>query len=225
MGYLNNAVITVDAILTTKGRELLARNDGSFQITQFALADDEIDYTLYNPNHPSGSAYYGEAIDNMPLLEAFPSELQIMKYKLTTLPRGTAKLPVLDLGYAAITMKQGAILSITPQTLNYLGNEQTFETSGYSATIGDVRLLSNFSGQGIQSQAAIDANEAATQTIGTSVSKTVIGTQINLTATTVNTLFGSNAQLRTTLTVVGLDSGARLTIPVTITKQSLTTTS
>ena len=138
MGYLNNSVITVDAILTTKGRELLARNDGSFQITQFALSDDEIDYTLYNPNHPSGSAYYGEAIDNMPLLEAFPSELQIMKYKLTTLPRGTAKLPVLDLGYATITLKQGAQLAITPQTLNYLGNEQLFETSGYSATIGDV---------------------------------------------------------------------------------------
>jgi len=44
MGYLNNAVVTVDAILTTKGRELLARGDGSFKITQFALADDEIDY-------------------------------------------------------------------------------------------------------------------------------------------------------------------------------------
>tara|TARA_B110000090_G_scaffold203356_1_gene247817 strand:- start:58 stop:729 length:672 start_codon:yes stop_codon:yes gene_type:complete len=222
MGYLNNAVITVDAILTTKGREALSRNDGSFQITQFALGDDEIDYTLYNPNHPSGSAYYGEAIDNMPLLEAFPSELQIMKYKLTTLPRGTSKLPVLDLGYAAITMKQGAQLSITPQTLNYLGNEQTFETSGYSAIIGDIRLLSTFVGQGIQSTAASNANANATVTIGTSVSKTIIGTQFNLTATTVNTLFGANRILRTTLTVTGLDSGARLTIPVTITKQSLT---
>ena len=222
MGYLNNSVITVDAILTTKGRESLARNDGSFQITQFALSDDEIDYTLYNPNHPSGSAYYGVAIDNMPLLEAFPSELQIMKYKLTTLPRGTAKLPVLDLGYEAITLKQGAQLSVTPQTLNYLGNEQIFETSGYSATIGDVRLLSTFAGQGIQTDAAIQANTNSTQTIGTSVSKTVIGTQINLTATTVNTLFGTNTQLRTTLTVTGLDSGARLTIPVTITQQSLT---
>tara|TARA_R110001632_G_scaffold42327_1_gene106939 strand:+ start:5604 stop:6275 length:672 start_codon:yes stop_codon:yes gene_type:complete len=222
MGYLNNAVITVDAILTTKGRELLARNDGSFQITQFALGDDEIDYTLYNPNHPSGSAYYGEAIDNMPLLEAFPSELQIMKYKLTTLPRGTAKLPVLDLGYAAITLKQGAQLAITPQTLNYLGNNQTFETSGYSATIGDIRLLSTFTGQGIQSDAAIQANQNTTQTIGTSVSKTIIGTQINVAATTVNTLFGKNSILRTTLTVTGLDSGARITIPITVTKQSLT---
>ena len=222
MGYLNNAVITVDAILTTKGRELLARNDASFQITQFALGDDEIDYTLYNPNHPSGSAYYGEVIDNMPLLEAFPSELQIMKYKLTTLPRGTAKLPVLDLGFAAITLKQGAQLSVTPQTLNYLGNEQVFETSGYSATIGDVRLMNTFTGQGIQTAAATTANETATQTLGTNVTKTIIGTQFNLTSTTVNTLFGTNTQLRTTLTVTGLDSGARITIPVTITQQSLT---
>ena len=220
MGYLNNSVITVDAILTKKGRELLARNDGSFQITQFALSDDEIDYTLYNPTHPSGSAYYGEAIDNMPLLEAFPDEQQIMKYKLVTLPRGTAKLPVLDLGYAAINIKQGAQLSITPQTLNYLGNQQTFESSGYAATIGDVRLFSNYVGQGINTTAAQAAN--STQTLGTNVSKTVIGTQINLTATTVNTLFGSQTQLRTTLTVVGLDSGARLTIPVTISQNQLT---
>ena len=201
---------------------MLARNDASFQITQFALGDDEIDYTLYNPNHPSGSAYYGEAIDNMPLLEAFPSELQIMKYKLTTLPRGTAKLPVLDLGFAAITLKQGAQLSITPQTLNYLGNEQVFETSGYSATIGDVRLMNTFTGQGIQTEAATNANATATQTLGTSVTKTIIGTQFNLTSTTVNTLFGTNTQLRTTLTVTGLDSGARITIPITITQQSLT---
>ena len=218
MGYLNNQVITVDAILTKKGRELMAKNDGSFQITQFSLADDEIDYTLYNPTHPNGSSFYGEAIDNMPLLEAFPDENQIMKYQLTTLPRGTAKLPVLDLGYASITLKQGASLAITPQTLSYLGNDQTFEGSGYSATISDVRLLGTFTGLGIQTTAAINANTNATTTVGTNVSKTIIGTQINLRATTVNTLFGTNSTLTSTLTVVGLDSGARLTIPLTITK-------
>ena len=216
MGYLNNNVITVDAILTKKGREALARNDGSFRITQFALSDDEIDYTLYNPIHPSGSAFYGEAIDGMPLLEAFPDDQQIMKYKLATLPRGTAKLPILNLGYDAITLKQGASLSITPQTLNYLNNVSTFETSGYVATIADVRLLSSFTGTGINTEAALSQN--STSTIGTNVSKTIIGTQITLRATTVNTLFGSNSQLRTTLTVIGLDSGARITIPVTINK-------
>lgn len=216
MGYLNNTVITVDAILTKKGRELLARNDGSFRITQFALSDDEIDYTLFNPTHPSGSSYYGEAIDGMPLLEAFPDESQIMKYKLVTLPRGTAKLPVLNLGYDAITLKQGAALAITPQTLNYLDNEQTFETSGYSATIADARLMNTFTGMGINSEAATAQN--ATTTLGTNVSKTVIGSQINLKATTVNTLFGTNTTIRTTLTVVGLDSGARITIPITVNK-------
>jgi hypothetical protein len=216
LGYLNNQTVTVDAILTTKGRESLAKNDGSFRITQFALSDDEIDYTLYNPTHPSGSSFYGEAIQNMPLLEAFPQETQIMKYKLATLPRGTAKLPVLDLGYTAITLQQGASISITPQTLNYLGNNQTFETSGYTATISDVRLLNTYNGVGINTDAAITSNQTSTTTLGTNVSKTIIGTQFNLRATTINTLFGNNTQLTATLTIMGLDSGARLTIPITI---------
>jgi hypothetical protein len=216
MGYLNNAVVTVDAILTNKGRELLARGDGSFRITQFALSDDEIDYTLYNPIHPSGSAYYGQALENMPLLEAFPETTQNLRYKLVTLPRGTAKMPVLDIGYTSITLKQGASLAITPQTLNYLGSNQTYEASGYTATIADIRTLSNFNGVGVNTTQATELN--STQTLGTNVSKTVIGTTINLTATTINTLFGSNTQLYTTLQIVGRDSGARITIPVIITK-------
>jgi len=217
MGYLNNAVITVDAILTNKGRELLARGDGSFKITQFALSDDEIDYTLYNPSHPSGSAYYGQALDNMPLLEAFPETTQNLRYKLTTLPRGTAKMPVLDVGLTQITLKQGASIVVTPQTLNYLGANQVFESSGYTAIIADVRTMNAFEGVGINTTQATNLN--ATQTLGTNVSKTVVGTSINLTATTVNTLFGSSlTQLNTTLTVIGRDSGARVTIPVKVTK-------
>lgn len=216
MGYLSNSVVTVDAILTKKGRELLAKGDGSFKITQFALADDEIDYTLYNPAHSSGSAYYGEAIENMPLLEAFPDETQIMKYKLTTLPRGTAKLPILDLGYSAIRLKQGASLAITPQTLNYLGTTQTFEAGGYVATLADARTVNTFNGVGVNTAEAERLN--STTTLGTNVSKTVIGTSINITATTVNTLFGDQPQLQTTLTIIGRDSGARVTIPVTIIK-------
>ena len=217
MGYLNNISVTVDAILTKKGRELLARNDGSFRITQFSLADDEIDYTLYNSNHPSGSAFYGEAIENMPIIEAFPDETQTMKYKLLTLPRGTAKLPILEAGYASITLKQGASLTITPQTLNYLGASQAFESSGYTATIADVRLLSNYTGVGINTAEAERLNQLTT--LGTNVSKTVVGTSINLTATTINTLFGSaNTTLTSTITIIGRDSGARITIPITITK-------
>jgi hypothetical protein len=218
MAYLNNTAVTVDAILTKKGRELLARGDGSFRITQFALSDDEIDYTLYNPTQPSGSAFYGEAIENMPLLEAFPDETQIMKYKLVTLPRGTAKMPVLNIGYSSITIKQGAGLAITPQTLNYLSQTALYESSGYTFTISDVRLFNTFNGVGINTPDVTALNQ--TTTIGTNVSKTVIGTTLNLSATTVNTLFGSNTALSATLQVVGRDSGARLQIPVTVTKTS-----
>jgi hypothetical protein len=217
MGYLNNSVVTVDAILTTKGRQLLAQADGTFRITQFALADDEVDYTLYNPNQPSGSAYYGEAIQNMPLLEAFPNETQVMKYKLVTLPRGTAKLPILDLGFSSITIKQGASLAVNPQTLNYTGGNQV-EPSGYTFTISDVRLMSTFTGAGVNTPQATALNQ--TTTVGANVSSTVVGTTLNLKATTVNTLFGSESALYATLTVEGRDSGARITIPVTVTKVS-----
>jgi len=218
MAYLSNTSVVIDAILTKKGRELLARNDGSFQITQFSLSDDEIDYTLYNPNHPSGSAFYGEAITNMPIIQAFPEDNEIMKYRLVTLPRGTSQLPVVSIGYSTITLSQGASISITPQTLNYLGATSTYETDGYTFTIGDVRTTSTFTGVGINTPAATSAN--STQTLGTNVSLTVIGTTLNITATTVNTLFGSNNTLYTLLTVVGRDSGARITVPVQINKVS-----
>ena len=217
MAILNNNTVTIDAVLTAKGRELMARNDGSFQITQFSLADDEVDYTLYNPQHPSGSAFYGQAIEAMPLIEAFPDDTQIMIFKLVTLPRGTAKLPVISVGYNAISLKQGSTITITPQTLNYLGATSTFEANGYAVTVADVRFLSTFSSTGVAG-AEVTAT-GVTQTLGSSVSQTLIGTSFTLTGTTINTLFGSSlTQISTTVTILGRDSGARITIPLTITK-------
>ena len=221
MAILNPTIVTVDAVLTTKGRELLARNDGSFQITQFSLADDEIDYTLYNPNQPSGSAFYGEAIEAMPIIQAFPNDTQIMRYKLVTLPRGTSRLPVISLGYNTITIKQGASLTITPQTLNYLGATSTFEANGYVATIADIRLVSSFQGTGITTTTVGDQN--LNTTTGAVLSQSAIGTSFTLTGTTVNTLFGTSlTTLSTTITVIGRDSGARITIPLNISKVSTT---
>jgi hypothetical protein len=222
MAILNNNTVTIDAVLTAKGRELLARNDGSFQITQFSLADDEVDYTLYNPQHPSGSAFYGQAIEAMPLIEAFPDDTQIMIYKLVTLPRGTAQLPVISVGYNSIQLKQGSTLTITPQTLNYLGATSTFEANGYAVTISDVRFLSTFSSTGVAG--AETTATGVTQTLGSSLSQTLVGTSFTLTGTTINTLFGSNLnQITTTITVLGRDSGARITIPLTVTKTNSNT--
>ena len=221
MAILNPTVVTVDAVLTTKGRELLSRNDGSFQITQFSLGDDKVDYTLYNPTHPSGSAFYGEAIEAMPVIQAFPNDTQIMRYKLVTLPRGTSRLPVISIGYNTITLQQGASLTITPQTLNYLGATSTFEANGYVATIADIRLLSSFQGTGITITTVGD--QGLNTTSGAVLSKSAVGTSFTITGTTVNTLYGTSlTTLSTTITVIGRDSGARITIPVNIQKVSTT---
>jgi hypothetical protein len=213
MSFLNNNYITLDAVITKKGRECLAKNDGSFNITQFALADDEIDYTLYNPLHPLGSAYFGEAIENMPILEAVIDETQIMQSKLVTLPRGTSKIPIISIGYDAIILKQGASINISPQTLNYLNTSNVIESDGYILTIQDVRFVSNFRGVGLATTTQTD-----NLFVGTQISKSEIGTNFSITATNLNTLFVDTTTITTSCTVVGKNSGARITIPLTITK-------
>jgi hypothetical protein len=221
MGFLNNQFVTIDAVLTKKGRELLARNDGSFQITQFALSDDEIDYTLYNPNHPSGSAFFGEAIEAMPLLEAFVDETQMMKYKLVTLPRGTSKLPVINLSLNSVIIPQAGTITISPQTLNYLNASRTVEPSGYLMTIGDSRFVSTFNGVGIDTT-GLNLTGLVPNASGANLSQSSIGTSFSILATSLNVLFPSTAlagaTLSTTLTCIGRDSGARITIPFILRK-------
>ena len=213
MGYLDNSSVTVDAILTRRGRELLSRNDGSFRITQFALGDDEIDYTLYNENHPDGSQFFGEAIENSPIIEAFPDENNIMIHKLVTLPRGTTKLPILQVGSEKVTIGLGQQNSVAPQTFNFAGVNNTVETSGYLFTIADRRLVSSFVGVGANSTA-----ETNIPFTGERLSQTVRGESVTLTGINSTTLFGNNNTLTTTLTITGLDSGARTTVPVTISR-------
>ena len=113
MGFLYNTSITVDAILTKKGRELLAAGDDSFKITKFALADDEIDYNLWDTAHPNGSNYYGAVIENMPILEAFTDQNQVMKYKLVTLEKTTTAMPTIDLGIGDTDMNFGTDTIVT----------------------------------------------------------------------------------------------------------------
>ena len=215
MGYLDNSSITVDAILTKRGRELLARNDGSFRITQFALGDDEVDYTLFNENHPNGSQYSGEAIENMPLIEAIPDETNIMRHKLITLPRGTSKLAIVTANVPKITLSLGASTVINLAPLNFNGLNNLAEPSGYSATIADRRLLTSFSGAGNQTGTSNTVNPYSS----TSVSETIMGSSFSLTAINSTSLFGKNTKLLTSITIEGRDSGAKVTIPVEISKQ------
>ncbi len=144
MGYLDNTSITVDAILTKKGRELLAKGRSQFKITQFALADDEVDYDLWNPAHPLGSDYYGVVIESMPVTEAVPDETQSMKYKLITLPKGTNAIPYVTVDNSSISLIAGTPITtanVIPRTqFNGTGIPDATSlngTLGYTATLLD----------------------------------------------------------------------------------------
>tara|TARA_Y100000592_G_scaffold92010_1_gene153072 strand:+ start:193 stop:873 length:681 start_codon:yes stop_codon:yes gene_type:complete len=209
MGYLDNTSITVDAILTKRGRELLSQGGlGAFNITQFALGDDEIDYTLFNEDHPNGSQFSGEAIENMPLIEAIPDENNVMVHRLITLNSGTSKLPVLTANTTKISLNLGSSFNVQPQTLNFNDVSAQSEPSGYIFTVSDRRLFSNF---GNTASENLTSRTAFSQTI--SGQDTLVLTALNSTS-----LFGNNSKLLTTLTIEGGDTGARLTIPIEISK-------
>ena len=126
MGFLNNTNITVDAVLTKKGRELLAKGENQFNITKFALADDEVDYRLWDVTHPNGSDFYGNVIESMPLLEAFPDENHVMRYKLVTLPKSTQAMPILEVAQSAITLRRlNSVSIINPSTQVRAGSQVT----------------------------------------------------------------------------------------------------
>ena len=219
MGYLDNTSITVDAILTKRGRELLARNDGSFKITQFALGDDEIDYTLFNENHPNGSQYSGEAIENMPLIEAIPDETNIMKSRLITLERGTSVIPFIGSIPTLITLTIGTGQTYSPSTVNFGGTNVSQAESSYRFTVADRRLFTEFTAGGVTGTSSARRQPYAS----TAVSETVIGQSISMTAITSTSLFGSNNKLITTMTIEGTQTGARLTVPIEVSKTQSTT--
>ena len=204
MAYLDNAEITVDAILTRKGRELLA-NGGGLNITKFALGDDEIDYSLYEPAHPKGSAYYDAAIKAIPITEASPDETQVLKYKLVTLPKGTKKIPKVEFGIPSISVNQNSgQVSLTPTT-SPAGNTQ----SGYTVILSN-KNAGSVVGAGLASTSgtiplALGDEITTTAAIETGLSFTFIPNP-NITAT-----------IKTTITVYGNETGGSQTIPVTVT--------
>ena len=221
MGYLDNSSITVDAILTKRGRELLARNDGSFKITQFALGDDEIDYTLFNENHPNGTQYAAEAIENMPLIEAIPDGQNMMKSQLITLSRGKSLLPHIKIdGYSDNTItltKGGTGTTVSPTTANITNLTTTagIETGGYKFTIVNFNYLSTMttpSDQGTPSELSVYGGTEA-------IAEHVTGNSVTLVASDDDALFPSaTTSLTTTLIIEGMTTGARKTIQIVVNK-------
>jgi hypothetical protein len=208
MGYLNNNSVVVDCILTKKGREKLSLGRDNFNITQFALSDDEIDYSLWNPAHPLGSAYYGTIIENMPIVEAVPDETQMMKYKLVTLPRNTQKIPVISVGETSRTLNYNEFFEIEPQVINYTGGNDIL---GYTAILhnNDIATLS------VATSANTNYTPSAPIYIGDGQyarSTYVIGKKFKITGKQLS------VDKSTTITIIGNETGNRQTIQLTVKK-------
>ena len=215
MGYLDNSSVTIDAILTTKGRELLAKGTSDFTITQFALGDDEVDYRLWNPEHPLGTNYYGIVIENMPVLEAIPYETQALRYKLVTLPKQTTNIPVISVGKSAITLiAPGASDIISPDTTNFKGGNSTL---GYTAILSDSTVAD------IQATKLVNSNilPSTPRFIGANAdaqSVAVSGFEFKIIAK-MQMLEDKTA----TITIIGNETGGSVTLNLTVKKVTTAT--
>ena len=208
MGYLDKSSITVDAILTKRGREKLA--SGDFTITKFALADDEIDYALWDESHSKGTLYYGQAIENMPMVEAIPDESKVMRYKLMTLSKNIQKLPFLQLTPADATFTLtglGSTGTITAKTSTSTSGGANFADTAYTAIISD------------KSAASFDSGANYTDAGSTSKTFTVVNGIASI------QFYGNPSEAAaksTTLTIVGNQTGITGTVAISVSK--LTTT-
>ena len=208
MGFLNNTAVTVDAILTKKGRELLAQGTEAFNITKFALADDEVDYNLWDVTHPNGSDYYGKVIENMPLLEAIPDENHVMRYKLVTLPKNTNKMPVIQVSPSSVTFTLAGGLDNNPgsvivtTTANVPDNSYTFILHDQSVCS---MVVDEGAGAGIGATTPFFLGQDDAPNSKTLVAKTV----------KVEVGNGVDAVKSTQVTIIGNDTGATTSITVT----------
>ena len=131
MAFLDSSTAVIDAILTRKGRELLAQNDGSFQITKFAFGDDEINYQLYDATKATDQ---DADILNLPVLEPISNENVALLYRLITLPTGSLRIANLSISPTSGTINYGDDLNIEVTTNN--GED----AQGYAATIRDIDI-------------------------------------------------------------------------------------
>jgi len=205
MGYLDKSTITVDAILTKRGRAKLASNN--FNITKFALADDEVDYNLWDVNHGKGTNYYGQAIENLPMTEAVPDESKVMRFKLMTLSKNIQKLPflVINPSNEVFTITGTGTGTITAQTTT--GGGVSFMDTSFTAIISDGSLVTfgtdevNFDGASVS------------KTFGTLANPLIDGlASIALTGNNLSTTLTKT----TTLTIVGGATGITGTVSISV---------
>ena len=176
MGFLDNTSVTVDAILTKRGREILSTG-GDFQITKFSLSDEEVDYTLYDVTHPNGTDSYGTVIENMNLLEATPNRANFRSFLVNQSLAGA---------------------SVTLDTLNYSQVSKLTTIALSPTTIGAPDENYTFT---IENTNVVKFSNNSTMKTTTAKSVQLIAQSINPGATTTITVTGLNSGVTNIVTV------------------------
>ena len=130
MGFLDNSTVTVDAILTKKGRQILSQG-GNFNITKFALSDEEVDYTLYDVTHPNGTDSYGAAIENISVLEASPNRTTFNSFLVDNSLAGV-QLTVTQKSYTGVDANTP--IPLKPETIGG-------DAESYNYVIGNTNIV------------------------------------------------------------------------------------
>ena len=222
MSYLDNTTIVLDAVLTKKGRDLLSKGLDQFNITAYSFSDDEIDYTLWDNSHPSGSDSFGKVIENTPVLEALTDESQVMRYKLISIPNVTTTLTKIYLPYVTLDNMSVAaggtisyltdanrevLIGITPKTSIYATGGTSFSgNSNLDVDLGYTFLLSK-------------SKDVLLNTNGlfTDLNRQIISSNINTNYTDGDSIVRVGPALGITLNKTLSTFPATTTIPITVT--------
>ena len=148
MGYLDNSSVTVDAVLTKKGREIIS-NGGSLNVKHFTLSDTGVDYTLWNAGHESGSAYYGDAIENLPQVEALSHGQYALRNKLVTLGRDTEAMPALEAQPSSHTFTTLTDLNLSVNLVGFTAAPGATGTAGMHLLIPDTNIVTSLTGNAV----------------------------------------------------------------------------
>ncbi len=237
MGFLQNDTnnIILDCVLTDKGREALARNDGSFSVVKFAPGDDEVDYTIIQK---FGRTVGKEKIEkNTPILEALTNQSYAQKFRLISVSNpNLIRLANLEINGEGVnsTTKVVSIGNTTVKRRSVTVSQNITNESSIDVELRDQSFLVEVSNQFLQivgsTPASIDSKQRATYILTRDAGETSVGgSRVTFTlATKAITesefqIYGASynkSLISTFVKISGVASGAVLELEIQISKDS-----
>jgi hypothetical protein len=242
MGILSRGttdVVVGDAILTDLGRQRIAQSSAStvdFDIVQYSVSDDDIDYSVFDPeNRPAGATFEDLVARitrrNLVFEPATAGSTQ-GKYKMLRVPLNQLStittLPTLRVSPSldpSISLNESLNLTVSQEFRGDNIQPSLIDDSFFIQFNPVLIRLTSADGQSSSSDITVDAfRVATTRFIATSINEDS-GSTLNM---TVNTVFNnftatanqfgvSNNEIRTAITVIGKNTGISRTIVLTIT--------